>query len=916
MATTWDVFYLGTAPAIDPAEGNDSSENASTLAGLTYGGSTDPLFQNIQTLSPGSYGGGLATYYDTNNFTSNDTFRIDGGALQTFDAFVIYNATITYADGTTAAITASVFQDTAGNLYLAPEISYNTDQTALEAGPIVALTLDSVSLSPSGMAADRYAASYVAPVDGTSGADSMGLGYTDADGDQITTGNDLIDGGAGNDTIFGSSGNDTIYGGTGDDSIGSFASTDLGDDLMFGGDGNDTIIAGAGNDTVYGDAGDDQLSGADGSDTLYGGDGSDTFLITDDHDYDLIVGGEGGTDTDAISFANYASALGVSVTFSGDGAGGYDYFGTTGYGDFSEIEQIWGTNYADLIDASLDSSGVLLAGQGGDDTIIGGSGDDSLWGGDGNDRFDVAQGGSDTIDGGAGYDIVDASGTTDANFFVTFTNIEEIAGSNFGDSWGWDSGSVVFYGGTGSDTVFAGTGDDTIYGGDGNDSLSGGAGNDSLNGGAGDDTLAGGAGADALDGGTGFDTADYSASGTAVHIELSTGSFSGGDATGDTAVGIDAIIGSDFNDTLTGYDGTFDGGTVSNLLDGGAGDDFLSGLGGADWLIGGAGNDTLIGGVGDDTFVYSLGDGNDTITDFNSGNTGTLSDGTSTNNDFINLTAFYDNLAELYADQADDGILNQSNTLDANGRTVDYSDNTSFGTGSLTFTGASADNTFFTAENTGVTCYLAGTRILTPEGEVAIERLRVGDKVVTRDHGAQTIRWIGVSRLQSTPEIAPIRIAAGALGSGLPLRDLYVSPQHRVLVHSRIVARMTGAEEVLVASKKLLPMPGFQAMPADGQLTYVHLMCDAHEIIYAEGAPSETLLPGPQARATLGPLVWAELAAIFPGLSAEQGAFAPARLVLRGPRIARMLDRHLRNAKSLLKGEPEGLCVEPVSGQG
>ena len=69
-----------------------------------------------------------------------------------------------------------------------------------------------------------------------------------------------------------------------------------------------------------------------------------------------------------------------------------------------------------------------------------------------------------------------------------------------------------------------------------------------------------------------------------------------------------------------------------------------------------------------------------TITDFNAGNTGTLDDGNTANNDFIDLSGYYDNLSELYADQADDGILNQSNTLDGKGRATDYSDNTQFRT--------------------------------------------------------------------------------------------------------------------------------------------------------------------------------------------------------------------------------------------
>lgn len=162
MAMTFDVFYLGTGPSIDPTEGNFTSENASALVGQTYGTVENPLVDNIGSLSPGSTGfsGGDAARYDTNNNVTNDTFRIDGGTDQTVDGLAIYNATITYTDGTTDTITAVVVQDTAGNLYLLPETDYNSDQVSLEAQPIRSLTLDSVFSNNTSMDATRYDANY------------------------------------------------------------------------------------------------------------------------------------------------------------------------------------------------------------------------------------------------------------------------------------------------------------------------------------------------------------------------------------------------------------------------------------------------------------------------------------------------------------------------------------------------------------------------------------------------------------------------------------------------------------------------------------------------------------------------------------------------------------------------------------
>ena len=106
------------------------------------------------------------------------------------------------------------------------------------------------------------------------------------------------------------------------------------------------------------------------------------------------------------------------------------------------------------------------------------------------------------------------------------------------------------------------------------------------------------------------------------------------------------------------------GGDGDDSIDGGGGNDNLHGDAGRDTLIGGDGNDTLdggqdddqlTGGDGDDVFVYS--GGHDTITDFNAGNTGPLDDDDTTNNDFIDLSGYYDKIFDLRADYEDNGIL-------------------------------------------------------------------------------------------------------------------------------------------------------------------------------------------------------------------------------------------------------------------
>lgn len=204
----------------------------------------------------------------------------------------------------------------------------------------------------------------------------------------------------------------------------------------------------------------------------------------------------------------------------------------------------------------------------------------------------------------------------------------------------------------------------------------------------------------------------------------------------------------------------------------------------------------------------------------------------------------------------------------------------------------------------GAPCFTPGTLIDTPKGPVEVETLRPGDKVMTRDHGAQVLRWRGEKRLSPrmldlAPNLRPIRIRAGALGPDAPARDLVVSPQHRVLVASRIARRLFGCDEALVAARHLLGLPGIGVERAETGVTYLHLGFDAHEIVKSDGLWTESFYPGAQALDALNSGARREFLALFP-----QFRHSPppgARRFLSGREGRNLAARHEKNGRALLE---------------
>ncbi len=205
----------------------------------------------------------------------------------------------------------------------------------------------------------------------------------------------------------------------------------------------------------------------------------------------------------------------------------------------------------------------------------------------------------------------------------------------------------------------------------------------------------------------------------------------------------------------------------------------------------------------------------------------------------------------------------------------------------------------------GVPCFAGDTLIETARGPVAASDLVVGDMVRTRDAGFQPVRWVGqrrlsAARLAQARNLVPIRIKAGALGANTPATDLVVSPQHRVLVRSRIAQKMFGVDEVLVAAKQLLQIDGIDLATDLAGVTYVHLLLDDHAIVFSNGAETESLHTGTEALKSVGPAARDEIFSIFPELRDGAAERAGARMMPSGRMARRLAVRHLENRKPLV----------------
>lgn len=204
----------------------------------------------------------------------------------------------------------------------------------------------------------------------------------------------------------------------------------------------------------------------------------------------------------------------------------------------------------------------------------------------------------------------------------------------------------------------------------------------------------------------------------------------------------------------------------------------------------------------------------------------------------------------------------------------------------------------------GPPCFVAGTLIDTVDGPRAVEVLAVGDRVLTRDGGAQPIRWIGSRVVEGAGDFAPVRFAPALVGTE---GALLVSPQHRMLLAGWRVELLFGVPEVLAAALHLVDGRSVTRAPQPS-VAYFHLLFDRHEIVTAGQVLSESFHPGDYMLAGDAG-IRAELAALFSGLAAN----APA-----GQKTARRTARRVLRAHeaALLRGADLPLLRVGASAEG
>ncbi len=169
-----------------------------------------------------------------------------------------------------------------------------------------------------------------------------------------------------------------------------------------------------------------------------------------------------------------------------------------------------------------------------------------------------------------------------------------------------------------------------------------------------------------------------------------------------------------------------------------------------------------------------------------------------------------------------------------------------------------------------MSCFISGTLITTKQGDVPVENLKPGQMVLTRDHGFQPVRCVGVKQMTSrflldNPHLRPVLVRKGAFGRNLPLRDMMLSPNTRLPYHNDDRRLLSGASEEMIAIKHLVDHDGILAVDTIG-VDFVHVMFDQHQILAANGVWTEAFNPRDYSLKNVGNAQRNEVLEVFPSL--------------------------------------------------
>lgn len=378
----------------------------------------------------------------------------------------------------------------------------------------------------------------------------------------------------------------------------------------------------------------------------------------------------------------------------------------------------------------------------------------------------------------------------------------------------------------------------------GNESISGRSVNTVVNGGGTEYVFSGGVarGTVVNSGGTENVLSGGVASGTFVDTGGTENVYSGGVTSGTTVngVGIENVSGGSANGTTVnvgGVEAVFGGGVARGTAVGGGALDVYSGGVATDTMLNAGGEGVYSGGVVSGTtvnvfgveYVFSGGVASGTVV--NSRGVEVVYSGGTAGGTVLNQAGTID-VAYVAFSSGMTASVNASDvlTLTSGGHTVYTQQLAGTYTGYTFSVTSGSEGTDITA----VACYLAGTLIATEHGETPVEDLAIGDLVLTHDGGLKPIKWIGERSYAGlfaavNPKVQPVLVRRGALGAGLPRRDLYLSPEHALLLQG-----------VLIPAGKIVN--GASIVVAEGidPIRYFHIELEGHDVLLAEGVAAES----------------------------------------------------------------------------